>query len=397
MKILILSTKMPWPPRDGGAIATLNLAVGLARNGADVTLLTMNTGKHYFPPGQIPGHITDLIHIRSVDVDTRIRPLRLLLNLLFSSYPYIAERFISKPFQMELEKCLEKNSYDIIQIEGPYLGYYRHYIGKGPILSLRAHNLEHRIWDLRARKEKNPTRRFYLSSLSRRIYKLEKRLLREIDLLVPISESDKEDFRQMGHELPVMVCPAGMDLAKYPLSNAEEKIRLFYIGALDWTPNQEGLDWFFEKVWPGILSRWPELVMHIAGRNADQYFMDDIPPNVCSEGEIDDAISFFRDHNVMIVPLLTGSGIRIKILEAMAMGKVVISSATGASGIGAIDDEHLFIADTAEDYIRVLETLSEQPGLMRKTGHQARQFVTEKFDNLVLSKELISFYKAQLT
>ena len=97
MKILILSTKIPWPPIDGGAIATLNLAVGLARNGADVTLLTMNTRKHYFPPGQIPDPIKDLIHIRSVDIDTRIRPFKLLLNFLFSPYPYIAERFISKP------------------------------------------------------------------------------------------------------------------------------------------------------------------------------------------------------------------------------------------------------------------------------------------------------------
>ncbi len=226
---------------------------------------------------------------------------------------------------------------------------------------------------------------------------LEHKLLWNLDLLVPISGTDEEGFMQMGHRLQTMVCPAGLDLDDYSFSNSGEDIRLFYIGALDWAPNQEGLDWFFAKVWPKILSRWPELVLHIAGRNSSQYFTDEIPPNVYPEGEIDDAISFFRNHNVMIVPLLSGSGILIKILEAMAMGKVVISSATGASGLGANDGEHLFVADTAEDYIRVLERLSEQPGLMWETGHQARRFVTEKFDNLVLSKELISFYKAQLT
>ena len=99
----------------------------------------------------------------------------------------------------------------------------------------------------------------------------------------------------------------------------------------------------------------------------------------------------------MIVPLLSGSGIRIKILEAMAMGKVVISSTIGASGLGAKDGEHLFIADSAEDYIRILENLFQKPLLIRETGQKARQFVTEKFDNFVLSKKLISFYKAQLT
>jgi hypothetical protein len=182
MKILILSTKMPWPPRDGGAIATLNLALGLARTGADVTLLTMNTRKHYFPPEKIPAGIRDLIHIRSVDVDTGIRPARLILNWLFSSYPYIAERFISSSFREELEKCLAETDFDIIQIEGPYLDYYRPFIEKGALLSFRAHNIEHRIWALRAVEEKNPFMRLYFRSLSARIRKLETSLLREADL-----------------------------------------------------------------------------------------------------------------------------------------------------------------------------------------------------------------------
>jgi glycosyltransferase involved in cell wall biosynthesis len=397
MNILILSTKMPWPPKDGGAIATLNLAMGLARNGADVTLLAMNTVKHYFPSEEIPARIRDLLHIRSVDVDTRIRPLALLRNFLFSSYPYIAQRFISEPFRKELAKCLAETEFDILQIEGPYLGHYLRFAGKGPILSLRAHNLEYRIWELRAREERNPFKRLYFRSLSCRIRELENRLLRELDVLVPISETDAEGFRTMRHDLPALVCPTGMDLGNYPAGYSEGEIRLFYIGALDWAPNQEGLDWFFRNVWPAILSRWPELVLHVAGRNSSHYFTSANPPNVYPEGEIDDAISFYREHNVMIVPLLSGSGIRIKILEAMAMGKVVISSTIGASGLGVRDGEHLFIADSADDYIRILEILQKQPRRMRETGHQARQFVIENFDNLVLSKKLISFYKAQLS
>jgi glycosyltransferase involved in cell wall biosynthesis len=200
----------------------------------------------------------------------------------------------------------------------------------------------------------------------------------------------------MHEELDLMVCPTGMDMDKYPVNSPEGEIRLFFIGALDWAPNREGLDWFFGKVWPELLSRWPDLVLHIAGRNASVYFTGKLPPNVYPEGEIEDAISFFRDHHVMIVPLLSGSGIRIKILEAMAMGKVVITSAVGASGLGVKDGEHLFIANSAEDYVSVLEKLEKHPRLMRETGHQARQFVTENFDNLALAGKLISFYKAHL-
>ena len=396
MKILILSTKMPWPPKDGGAIATLNLAMGLAGNGADITLLAMNTGKHYFPAGDIPGPIHDLLHIRSVDVDTRIRPLALVRNFLFSSYPYIAERFISETFRQELNKCLAAESFDVIQIEGPYLGVYLPRVKAGPLRSLRAHNLEHRIWELRAREEKNPFKRLYFRSLSRRIRALEIRLTDRLDVLVPISETDAAGFREMEPDLPLRVCPAGMDLEKYPPAYSEGEIRLFYIGAMDWAPNQEGLDWFFRSVWPAVLSRWPEMVLHIAGRNFSWYFGSSLPPNVYPEGEIEDAVSFYRENNVMIVPLLSGSGIRIKILEAMAMGKVVISSTIGAAGLGVRDGEQLFIADTPEDYIRILETLQKQPRQMRETGHQARQFVMENFDNFVLSNRMISFYKAQL-
>jgi len=396
MKILILSTKIPWPPRDGGAIATLNLAVGLARTGADVTLLTMNTRKHYFPADQIPAQIKDLIHIRSVDIDTRVKPLKLFKNFLFSSYPYIAERFISDSFRLELEKCLEEIRFDIIQIEGPYLEYYRQYISGDQVISLRAHNLEHRIWDLRARNQKNPLKSLYFNSLSRRIFKLENKLLKEIDLLVPISESDEQLFSKMQHNLPVLVSPTGLDPAIYPLSNTEEEIRLFFIGALDWAPNQEGLDWFFSKIWPEINAQWPDMVLHLAGRNSSSYLGGEPPPGVYPEGEVEDAISFFMQNNVMIVPLLSGSGIRIKILEAMAMGKVVISTSIGASGLGAKNGEHLFIADTPEDFLKVLKSLIDQPRLMHETGHQARQFIMEKFDNLVHSKNLISFYKAQL-
>ncbi len=396
MKILVLSTKMPWPPRDGGAIATLNLALGLARNGAEVTLLAMNTGKHYFPPERIPSHVRELIQVISVPVDTRIRPFELLWNFLFSSRPYIADRFASKPFRTELVKCLAGGNFDIVQMEGPYLYGYTRFIGKGPLLSLRAHNLEHRIWEIRARKAGNPFRKLYMRSLSGRIFALEKALLGTIDMLVPISDPDADGFSRIREGIPVMVCRAGLNLADYPSGNADEQVRLFYIGALDWGPNQEGLDWFFKKVWPEMHSRWPELDLHVAGRNSSRYFKGDPPPGVFPEGEVEDAIQFYSRHSVMIAPLLSGSGIRIKILEAMAMGRIVISSAVGADGIGARDGEHLFIADKPGEYLKVLEMLVNRPEIIREMGLKARRLVKENFDNLVLSEKLISFYKAQL-
>lgn len=397
MKILILSTKMPWPARDGGAIATLNMALGFAHKNCQVTLLTMNTGKHYFPETQLPANLRNQISIRSVNVDTKIRPLRLILNFLFSRYPYNAQRFISKPFKAALEKCLAEHDFDIVQLEGPYLSYYIPSIkGKAKIV-LRAHNQEHRIWKLMSKQESNPLKRFYLKTLAMRIEELEKKILSEIDILIPISEADRKGFDQLGHILPVMVIPTGIDISNYPVNKDENRILLFFIGALDWGPNQEGLDWFFREVWPEIRLKWPGLTLDLAGRNPAYYFNSrNLPDNVRLEGEVEDAIEFFHHHSVMIVPLLTGSGIRIKILEAMAMGKTVISTRIGAGGLEAIHGEHLFLADTPAEYVGILENLQTRQDNLQNMGLKARQFVKENFDILVLSEKLISFYKEQL-
>ena len=397
MKILILSTKMPWPARDGGAIATLNMALGLAGRKCQVTLLTMNTSKHYFPEDQLPEQLRDLITIRSVPVNTKIRPVKLMLNLLFSRYPYNAYRFISKSYTAALDTCLREQDFDIVQLEGPYLSYYIPKIRGRSKIALRAHNQEHRIWKLLAAQEKNLLKRLYLKNLAGRIEKLEKKLLSEADLLVPISEADRKGFDGLGHTLPATVIPTGIDISRYPMNESEDRILPFFIGALDWGPNQEGLDWFFSEVWPGIRQKWPELNLDLAGRNPDYFFNGrKLPDNVRLAGEVEDAIDFFHQRTVMIVPLLTGSGIRIKILEAMAMGKTVISTSIGASGLQARHGEHLFLADAPEDYIRILENLLTRQDELKKIGLMARKFVKENFDILALSEKLISFYKEQL-
>jgi glycosyltransferase involved in cell wall biosynthesis len=397
MKILILSTKMPWPARDGGAIATLNMALGFAHRKCQVTLLTMNTGKHYFPETELPTDLRNLISIRSVNVNTKIRPISLLFNLFFSTYPYNAQRFISKPFKAALEECLAAQDFDVVQLEGPYLRYYIPSIKGLSKIVLRAHNQEHLIWKLLAKQEHNPLKKYYLRNLAIRIELLEKKMLSEIDALVPISDADRKGFDQLGHALPVMVIPTGIDISRYPVNEDENRILLFFIGALDWGPNQEGLDWFFREVWPDIQLKWPGLTLDIAGRNPAYYFKGrNLPGSVRLAGEVEDAMEFFHHHTVMIVPLLTGSGIRIKILEAMAMGKTVISTRIGAGGLQARHGEHLFLADTPAEYVRILENLQNRPHLLENMGLKARQFVTENFDILVLSEKLISFYKEQL-
>jgi hypothetical protein len=156
MKILILANKLPYPPRDGGSIATLNMLTGLRDAGHEMNCLAMNTSKHPFPVEQIPSELSDTIKFTGIDCNTAIKPLRMLINLLFSREPYISARFNFRAFRQALTSLLREDNFDIIQLEGPYTGHYLDLIRRESraIVSLRAHNVEHLIWEQKAAHER---------------------------------------------------------------------------------------------------------------------------------------------------------------------------------------------------------------------------------------------------
>jgi glycosyltransferase involved in cell wall biosynthesis len=400
MNILLLTNKIPYPPKDGGAIATLNMATGLSDSGHQVNVLAMNTSKHFFSPDQIPEQIRKKITIAAIHIQTRIQWPMLIWNFLFSGKPYNAVRFQSKLFLDRLNDLISKENFDIIQLEGPYLYYCIPLLRQktSAKISLRAHNLEHEIWERRAHQTKNPVIRHYFKILSDRILRLEKSLIGNIDLLVPISERDMEGYRKMGLSCSSLVCPAGLDIRSYPVPPPIIGISLFYIGALDWGPNTEGLDWFFDHIWNRLLVLHPEVTFHIAGRNSHYYFSSKKEiMNVIVEGEVEDAHTFIISHSVMIVPLLSGSGIRVKVLEGMLLGRAVITTSCGAEGLSVTHKKNIMIGNTADEFIEHINTLIASPDMASAIGSEASRYVKENFDNLVITKKLADFYKDNLT
>lgn len=399
MNILILTNKIPYPPKDGGAIATLYIATGLSDSGHHVTVLSMNTAKHYFSADQIPEYVRNKITIVTIHVQTHIRWPVLLWNFLFSRRPYNAVRFQSDLFLDTLKEIIGKEKFDIIQLEGPYMDYCIPLIRmeSKAIISLRAHNLEYEIWERRARQTKNPVIRLYIKILSARIRKLEQSLIGNIDLLIPISERDMEGFLKLGLICPSLVCPAGLDIRSYPKPSPITGISLFYIGALDWGPNTEGLDWFFDHIWNRLSVLHPGITLNIAGRNSHYYFSRKKEiKGVIVEGEVEDAHAFINSHSVMIVPLLSGSGIRVKILEGMLMGRALITTSTGAEGLTVTHGRNILIGNTATEFVEQIDTLIKTPDIARSIGSEASRYVKENFDNLVIAKRLADFYKDNL-
>jgi polysaccharide biosynthesis protein PslH len=401
VRILQITNKMPFPPKDGGAIATLNISKGLARQGHDITILAMNTSKHYVHPDELPHELTQQVTIKEVEVITDISFGAAIRNLIFSSKPYNAERFFNNRFNEELTGILKKDQFDIIQLEGLYLAFYIDTIRKysRAKISLRAHNIEHEIWERTAAQEKSLWKRFYFNILARRIKNFEINMLNKYDLLIPITERDANHYATFGNVKPTHVVPAGFELnSAIPHPEQIKFPSVFFIGTLDWFPNQEGLLWFLEKVWPLVLRNDKNMLISIAGRNAPRWFVNQLNkfPNVNFLGEIEDAHQFIAENAIMIAPLFSGSGMRVKIIEGMALGKTIITTTIGAEGIDVSNGENILIENDPEKFAGWIVELVNNRFLFDAIGRNAINFVGSKYDNDKISQSLASFYLNQL-
>lgn len=396
MNILQICNKVPYPPKDGGAIAMLTLSEAFADFGHKVTVLAMNTKKHQTDLNSIPEKYSQGIKFKYFEVDTDIKPVRLLWNFLFSSFPYIAERFLIKDFGNELKKTLLNNQFDIIQIEGlyllPYIPLVRKY-SKAKV-AYRAHNIENEIWTRIASETSNPFKRVYLLSLAKRLKKFETGILNSYDFLIPITNRDADILNSMGNKKHAYVCSVGIPSdnfcqpAKKNIANS-----LFYIGSLDWIPNQEAVCWFIDSVWPALMEQIPDISFHIAGRNSPEWLQKKCSgKNIVFHGEIDNAHNFFDSYQIMVVPLFAGSGMRVKIIEAMARSKVVITTTIGAEGLEAVNGLHLIVEDSATGFIQQIKFLLENSEYFAKIEHEAFNVANAKYNSKSIAEGLINFY-----
>ncbi|TVQ90347.1 MAG: glycosyltransferase [Bacteroidetes bacterium] len=402
MKILQLTNKIPFPPRDGGAIATLNISLGLQALGHDITILGMNTSKHYTDLSKLPDYISNSIDIREVKTHTHINFADAFINLLFSRLPYTGTRFFTEEYSRILVKLLNEKNFDVVQIEGLYMCYYIPLIKKHSkaLVAFRAHNLEHEIWERVANQDSSFLRKIYLKNLSLRIKRFKNQILNTYDLLIPITQRDALIFEQMGNIRPICVIPAGLDKEKF-LNYHGNKIspNVFFIGTLDWFPNQEGLVWFIDHVWDKIIEKHKEIEFHVAGRNAPEWLrkMLESKPGVFFHGEVDDAAEFMQKSAIMIAPLFSGSGMRVKVIEGMAMGKAIITTSVGAEGIPVENGKNIFIEDEPYNFAVKLNHLIENKKLFDDIGKNAVKFVAENFDNHKISSKLADFYQSHLS
>ena len=414
MHILQVSLRVPFPLHDGGAIGIYNITKGLLQAGHRVTMLAINTPKHHQPTDAL-AHLGPNFRLVTVDVDTNLKPHKALWNLLLPSraalgigspLPYNVERFISPAVARRLSELLAAELFDIVQVEGTFVAWYAAYLRqlaavpggpKLPPLVLRTHNVEYRIWEMLAQGEGNPLKKWYFGHLARRMRQFEKWMLHRVDAVAAITDEDIARLRELGCPATVALVPAAVEMSAFqPDPTVRPRPRsVFMIGSLNWLPNLEGLEWLLREVWPAIHAELPDLELHVAGLRPPPHLLAPRTDNVFIHGFVESAADFMRQYDLMLVPLLSGGGMRIKIIEGMAVGKAILSTSLGAEGVAAHDGRDIVLRDGTAAWQQALRDYYHGRLPLAALGTAAARTAAQVYDNRRVTERFEALY-AQL-
>lgn len=396
LKVLQLCNKPPFPPVDGGCIAMNIITNGLIDAGCSVKILTIETPKHRLNYDLLTQEYRDKTNIESVFVDTSINRVD-AFSALVTSDSYNVSRFFSPDFDQKLIDVLQAEKFDVVQLESLFMTPYVNTIRRSTRARIvfRSHNLEYIIWEDLARGTRNLPKKTYLRILAKQLKKYELGILKSVDGIATISSEDYKKYLSFKSAKPIVNIPFGVDLAQYiPSNESPEPLSLFHIGAMDWAPNVEGVDWFIKKVWPIVFKTNPAIKFYLAGKAMPEKYYRLEHEGIYCMGEVEDAHAFIKSKQIMVVPILSAGGIRVKIIEGMALQKCIVSTKTGAVGINYKNGTNIHVVDEEkeEEFAQTILDLVNNTAKADETAREARSLAEHHYDNRLLTRDLLNFY-----
>ena len=399
MKILILTHRVPFPQNGGYPIVVCNTIRGLVNLGHEVSLVSLNAKKQHHHEEEHPDELLSRIKFRPYDIDTSMSLFEGFLTT-FSKNAYNVERYYDANFEKLLIGEVKNNVYDIIQFEGLFVALYADAVRRNCKTKLvyRAHNIEHQIWERLAQQKNDPFKKFYLRLMSRRIKKYEIQQINKFDAVAVFTAQDQGTMLLYGAKMAVEIVPVGVELSHYqPDLEKTEFPSLFFLGSLDWAPNREGIEWFLHAFHSELEQDELPVRFYVAGNNIPEEFDEyEVMGKIFIQGEVDDALEFVNSKAIMIVPLLSGGGMRVKIVEGMAMEKCIISTSLGAEGINYKNGVNILIANTREEFLRAIRRCIADEDYCKAIGVNARRLIEEQHDVNKVTNKLVDLYRELL-
>lgn len=378
MKILLLTAKPPFPLNDGGRIAVYEPLRRLVARGHKVTLLTFRS------PSEDEGaldHLRTLCRVEVIPHDTRNRVSGVVRNS-FSALPYTVSKYQSSLMAQKLREVLAGAQFDVVHLEQVHMAGCQA-ITEGefnlPTL-LRQENIESHLAE-RYWRTQTGLRRIYARHQAARMRHYEAEMCQRMDRCLAITAEDAERLRLLCPYVSTTVVRCGVDGVEFgPRMHLEQANALVFVGSMDWMPNADAVLWFCKEILPAIRQAVPDLQFHIVGKNppAEIRQLAD-PGRIHVTGFVEDVRDYFAKAAVFVVPLRVGGGMRVKLLQAMAMARPVVSTSIGAEGIRVEDGQDLLLADTAPEFATCVVRLLRDQSLRERLGQNARRLVEEHY------------------
>jgi len=401
MRVLFVSHFIPHPPTGGASLRNFNIVKELSRNNS-VHLVTFTqrdrhpTRERIEKSREVLKEFCEEITIIDVPSDgSSLRWYSLLGLNMFSREPYSAWRFWSPMMAQAIEDQIAKHKFDIVHVDTIALaGYLKNLKGLPAVLN--HHNVESTLLLRRAATEKNPATRAYIGLQGRKLRSAEQRALSAFDGNISVSDLDGQELSELNPKATICVVPNGTDTEFFkPIDGVDEDLSLVFAGSMAWYPNGDAMILFGEKIWPLIKRELPDIQMNLIGSRA--------PAEVVKLGQVDNqfkVLGFVDDVRptiaraaVYVVPIRVGGGTRLKILDAMAMGKAIVSHPIGAEGLDVTDGKDIVIAEEPELFAKRVVELVRDVESRQLISAQARKSVVEKYSWSTIIPKMEQFYQ----
>lgn len=383
MRLLWMKSDYIFPPDTGGKIRSYNLLRELNQL-CEVVYLSFATSSNSSEAPEARQCAREVLTVHRPEEDKAGLPFYgRVLRGLASRLPYALKRNRSERI-MEIQRRLwqESRSQPFV-ILCDFLQMAENVPWDLPCPKvLFQHNVESLIWQRHYENEENPIKRAYLDLERRRMRRYEVEACNRFDLVFTVSEKDKSMLRdEMGVSRPIEVLETGVDTRYFVPDPDVEPVsgKLVFLGSMDWMPNIEGLRWFVREVYPRLKEERPEVSLDIVGRRPvrEVRLLAESDRSIRVTGDVPDVRPHIAAADVFVVPLRVGGGTRIKIYEAMAMARAVVSTTIGAEGLPVEPGRHILIGDTPDEFSRQVIRLMEDQDLKEEIGASGHRFVTE--------------------
>jgi glycosyltransferase involved in cell wall biosynthesis len=378
MRILYLSQKPAYPQIDGGTNAIARLMEQLmSLDDNTIDYLCYSTEKHPFDALKFPDSWQNNLSIEAIPLENQVKFLE-LLRYFFSSKAYPIERYRKRNVLRALHDKLSNSAYDVLILDGLYSTAYLEEIKQRFSLKIfyRCHNVEHQIWKELGEQSNNLLKKIYFRRIAKQVKAYELKLMSSIDEALPVSPIDEAFFTQ-NTEVKSTLIPIVQKQQFESFSYQENS--LFFIGNMDWKPNAEGVKWFVKNVFVPLKSQNTKLTFHIAGMEKGQLNAIKNIEGVVLHGFVEDLSQFIRTKGLFVAPLLSGSGIKVKVLEVLSHGVPFVLSEKAAEGIGFRKEITFF--STVENAIQNIQEVLNNSEKAKNIGNKGFELIAEKFSN----------------